>query len=279
MKDLVTVYITTFNRLKKLKRALNSVMMQSYLNIEVIVSDDASSDGTKDFMLKYIKENPKCKYIRSEVSSGACIARNKAIDKATGIYITGLDDDDEFLEDRVELFINNWSEDYAFLCSNFIDVYNDGRENIFKGDKKDKIYSYKSLFKENVATNQIFTKVEYLKDIGGFNPDVKRLQDWDTWLRLSFEKGLFLFLEKPTYLMHHEISKNFVRVSTSYPIEKALYELIERNKDIYGDEYKKLKCYASYLNGNLTFTESLYWALSEYSIRNLLRYFKMKIMV
>ncbi|SUB70554.1 Chondroitin polymerase [Pluralibacter gergoviae] len=273
MSDLVSVYITTCNRLEKLKRALKSVVNQTYENIEVIVSDDASDDGTKLFMDNYVLENKKCKYIRNNQREGACATRNKAINIACGKFITGLDDDDEFLPNRIEVFIRHWDDEYSFLCANFFEVYNDKQKKKYYTTHDNTLLKYTDLLYENNASNQVFTLTERLKCIDGFNTKVSRLQDWDTWLRLSYKYGDFLRLDTVTYLMHHDHALDEYRVSGSYPLGIALDELLERNKEIYASVYYKRKLYLNYFNNNLSFLDSIKWAFIDKNPLHMLRFF------
>ncbi|HBM8534493.1 TPA: glycosyltransferase family 2 protein, partial [Escherichia coli] len=110
MKELVTVYIPTFNRVELLKRAVNSVLRQTYKNIEVIIVDDASTDGTHNYLELISRKDNRVKYFIKQERSGACISRNIAIQNATGKYITGLDDDDYFLDTRIEDFVRQWEK-------------------------------------------------------------------------------------------------------------------------------------------------------------------------
>lgn len=91
---LVSAIITTHNRLSLLKRAVESALSQTYKNIEVIVVDDASTDGTPEYCnelpLRYI-------YIPKEESRGGNHARNLGILAAKGEYVAFLDDDDYWL--------------------------------------------------------------------------------------------------------------------------------------------------------------------------------------
>jgi len=80
-----------------LRRAIQSVLKQTYTNVEIIVSDDGSTDETPKVMRDYCQKYKGIKYLRSKKSNGACHARNKAILASTGEFVTGLDDDDEFL--------------------------------------------------------------------------------------------------------------------------------------------------------------------------------------
>ena len=91
----VTVYIPTYNRPAMLKRAVLSVLAQTHNNIEILVVDDSSSIENQAEMRK-LAEQLGFSVITNENSKGACGARNTAIKYASGDYITGLDDDDEF---------------------------------------------------------------------------------------------------------------------------------------------------------------------------------------
>ena len=106
---LVTVYITTFNRVNLLKRSLDSVFKQTYKNIEIIIVDDCSTDGTQEFIKEISQQDKRIKFFLKEKNGGACESRNIAIQNARGEYITGLDDDDYFLSNRIENFVNNLS--------------------------------------------------------------------------------------------------------------------------------------------------------------------------
>ncbi|MFD2837427.1 glycosyltransferase family 2 protein [Azotobacter vinelandii] len=93
---LVSVYIPTRNRLEKLERALRSVLGQTYANHEILVCDDASTDGTFERISRLARSERKIRYLRNPAPRGACSARNLGIFAARGEFITGLDDDDEF---------------------------------------------------------------------------------------------------------------------------------------------------------------------------------------
>lgn len=271
--DLVTVYISTYNRVEKLKRALRSVESQTYSNIEIIVSDDCSNDGTREYMVGYAKKNQNVKYLRNDVNSGACVTRNNAIFNASGKFITGLDDDDEFSPDRISTLLKYWDDKYSFICADFIESYVNYETAGYYNKDTMAIYKYNDLLFDNVASNQVLTLTDRLKNIGGFDPSVRRLQDWDTWLRLSYAYGDFLFINKCLYIMNHDHKANEKRVSSSYSLNVAIEELMYRNKSIYGDSFKLRKCYIDYLKKELTMIDSIYWARKEKKISNFLRFF------
>lgn len=111
-KQLVSVIIPTFNRKEMLTKAIDSVLEQDYKNIEIIVSDNASEDGTHLLMKEYTQKHKNIIYIRREENIGAHKnGYNAYKDYAKGEYIYFLSDDDYFLggtfiRKAVDVFIN-----------------------------------------------------------------------------------------------------------------------------------------------------------------------------
>ncbi len=95
-KEKISVIITTYNRRTFLEKAIESVLNQTYKNIEIIIIDDCSKDDTASFY-KSLK-NPKIKFYQNNHNQGCGANRKKALEKyATGKYIIFLDDDDSFV--------------------------------------------------------------------------------------------------------------------------------------------------------------------------------------
>src|SRR5690606_27836296 len=96
---LVTIYIPTYNRCHLLQRAVDSVLSQTHTDLEIIIVDDGSTDGTHDWLAQLAQQEPRVRYILKPENSGACVSRNIAIEQARGEFVTGLDDDDHFAPD------------------------------------------------------------------------------------------------------------------------------------------------------------------------------------
>ncbi|HHT0496717.1 TPA: glycosyltransferase [Raoultella planticola] len=260
----VTIYISTCNRLEKLKRAIASVIAQTYEDWELIVCDDASSDGTLTFMSDLCRQDPRIKYLRNEINQGACATRNLGIFNASGKFITGLDDDDEFTSERISFFVKKWDDKYSFLCCNFLDKYVDGHEVVHykKTSEESIILSYKDMLFDNTASNQIFTLTSRLRDIGGFDQNIKRLQDWDTWLRLSYSFGSFVRFSNCTYIMHHDHGAGELRVSQNEKLTESLLELVKRNNNIYSiDDSNFMKFIVEQKNKKATIIDGVFWSI------------------
>lgn len=209
---LVTVYIPTFNRVELLKRAVKSVCQQTYKNLEIIIVDDCSKDTTHKFLEKISKQDPRIRYFIKDKNSGACISRNIAIENAKGEFITGLDDDDYFMESRIEKFVNNWNDQYNLIFSNLL--YKKSVKN-FKSNYRvamKTIVTQKDLLKANHIGNQIFTKTKYLQEIGGFDSNMLVWQDLECWYRV-LGKGVGKRVQEDLYVVdishpHERISNN-----------------------------------------------------------------------
>ena len=181
---LVSVYIPTHNRCKLLKRAIKSVKEQTYPNIEIIVVDDGSSDGTERFMTDLSNNDHTINYIRLNVPHGANYARNKGVQASNGTFVTGLDDDDEMLPDRIAMFVENFNSEYAYICSRYycIDDKND-KKIIFPGGVYG-IITLDDMLVANITGNQVFTTKQMYLDAGMFDENLVAAQEYDLWIRM-----------------------------------------------------------------------------------------------
>jgi O-antigen biosynthesis protein len=97
--QLVSVVIPTFDRAHLLPRAVQSVLSQSYSNLEVIIVDDGSTDATAETVAA--TADPRVRYVRHERNRGAAAARNTGIRESRGDFVAFLDSDDEWLPDKI----------------------------------------------------------------------------------------------------------------------------------------------------------------------------------
>jgi glycosyltransferase involved in cell wall biosynthesis len=234
MNKLVSVYITTYNRADKLKRAIKSVMTQTYQNIEVIVVDDASSDNTEDVMKNLINMYPKLKYIKLSKNHGANTARNIAIKKAKGHFVTGLDDDDEMLPKRIEKMVNAYDESYAFVVTEHFLDYGEFRK--YKRLTKNKYVTFQDLLYANLVGNQILTTKEKFINAGLFDEDIKAAQDHDMWLRLlknGQEAKIIKEALQVIYLGHKSITMSKNKFSGYLQVYKKYKKYFSREQRKY----------------------------------------------
>lgn len=225
---LVSVYIPTKNRPKLLKRAIDSVMKQTYKNIELVICSDGYDDET-DKLVKKISQSYNIKYLINNDSGGACSTRNKAILNCSGMFITGLDDDDVFTKERIDFFVNKWDEKFSFLASRG-SAFNENRSflnKILSYMKKDKKVSLEEVISENVIGNQVFTLKSRFVDCL-FDPNLPALQDWELWLRFVKCYGeAYVFKNE---LQRIDTSHQYNRISSMERRLNALDIIKEKHK-------------------------------------------------
>jgi glycosyltransferase involved in cell wall biosynthesis len=160
------------------------VLTQSYSNIELIVVDDSSSDNTELQMLLKQKSDKRLRFFRNTANLGACASRNKAIDAAQGEFITGLDDDDYFLPDRIESFVNLWSNkkhNVVALTSGYLYCITDVK---YKKSQCIEMVTLEQIYLKNIVGSQAFMPTEIAIEAGAFDPDLLAWQDLDFFIRL-----------------------------------------------------------------------------------------------
>ena len=194
-KNKVSAIITTHKRsVEIVRRAVMSVIRQTYENIEIIVVDDSPNDYPDRFLVESsVKQlslitDKKILYVKHEAPRGACAARNTGLNLCTGSIIGYLDDDDEWLPLKVEKMIEGFITDKIALVYCDSEVYNSSSNRLKKvihKKRRGKIYS--SLILRNYIGSTSFPLIrkECLISIGGFDEEMESAQDSDVWLRLS----------------------------------------------------------------------------------------------
>jgi glycosyltransferase involved in cell wall biosynthesis len=195
--NLISVYLPTRNRAALLTRAIESVLSQTHKNLELIISDDGSTDATREVVSKYTQYDSRVRLIFSKTCLGAPATRNRAISVARGHWITGIDDDDWMLPDRLEQLLAGFDYRYSLVCTGqILDFGNWSRttrasaRRITLGDE---------LYCDEVGT-QMMTMTSRMREIGGFDEQMPAWQDYDLWVRLIERFGAAERLARPTYV-------------------------------------------------------------------------------
>lgn len=189
---LVSAIVTTHNRAGLLPRALDSVLAQTYQNIEIVVVDDGSTDNTDQVISEYLQKH-EIVYLKNEVSIGAPAARNYGIRESRGGFIAGLDDDDTWHPERIERMLRAYEDKWAYVSSD--SYYVTARR---KGVIRRKpTVSYEDMLYRNAAGNQILVSRDRVLAVGGFDEKLSAAQDYDLYLRLNERYGDALTVKRP----------------------------------------------------------------------------------
>lgn len=186
MKELVSVIIPTYGDGAFVCRAVDSVLNQTYPNIEVIVVDDngIGTDNQKKtaLQMQVYENNPKVHYVCHEVNRNGSAARNTGVNHSSGVYISLLDDDDVFMPDKVEKqvgLLNSLSSDYAFVCCSH-EIYKDGKLIKINHAKKSGYLFYEKVSGQlEIQTSGILIRREIYDEFYGFDESFRRHQDWE----------------------------------------------------------------------------------------------------
>lgn len=184
-KDLVSVVIPTYKRSDDLPRAIESVLNQTYSNIEIIVVDDNGNGSeyqlaTEKRLKKYI-EKGEITYIKHATNKNGSAARNTGIRNSNGTYIALLDDDDYFYKDKIKKQV-----DYLTLHEEFDAVYCFIRtKGVIANENKQEGNLAVNVLLMNcfLQTSSLLFKKESLVAINGFDESFYRHQDYEMLLR------------------------------------------------------------------------------------------------
>ena len=191
----VSVIIPTYNRAQRLGKAIDSVLVQSHQDFELIVVDDGSEDNTDELIENY---NSDIVYIRQE-NSGAAAARNRGIEKARYNLLAFLDSDDWFAENKLKTQIQAMNRNPSCLISHTNEIwYRNGQilNQKLKHRKSSGDIFAQSLELCAVGMSTIMIHKEIFDRYGFFDEGYPCCEDYEFWLRISAEEK-FLLVEEP----------------------------------------------------------------------------------
>lgn len=217
----VSVIIPAYNRKSFLENAIKSVLAQTYSDFEIIVVDDASTDGTLQLLTRLAKDDNRISFERHQTNLGAQAARNTGIRASKCKWIAFLDSDDfwlpESLSSRLELATKTGAEVVHSACYTLED---DGGElkrfaapPIQGSVYKDLLAAPGPTFPSLLVSKQALIKIGYL------DSTIRSYQEWDTAIRLA-RHYTFAFFPEPTFVYdcRHRttISADSLRAASGY---------------------------------------------------------------
>ena len=208
---LVSIIIPAYNVERYVREAVDSALAQTYPNVEVIVMDDGSRDGTRAVLEPYIKNGTIAYYFQE--NRGLSAARNAAIKKSNGEFITLLDADDMFLPTKVERQVAYLMEYPACdICYCDYWCFYDGEPGRFYRPERvyysgDAVFPY--ILKQNViGCIAMMFRRSVFERIGYFNEEiVQYVEDWDFTLRAAYRGLRFDFMPEAA-LSHYRIRRD-----------------------------------------------------------------------
>ncbi len=182
MNETVSIIMPSYNTAEYIPQTIDSVLAQTYRDWELIIVDDCSTDNTDEVVGRY--KDPRIRYLKNDVNSGAAVSRNRALREAKGRYIAFLDSDDLWERDKLEAQLAFMKEKgYAFSYTDYQIIYMDGNaaDHIITGPNrvcKWKLYCYCYFFTSTVLYDSSVVGLIQIADL-------KKNNDYAMWFQAA----------------------------------------------------------------------------------------------
>lgn len=243
MNSLVSIICTSYNHAPYIERSLNSLIHQSYKNIEIIIVDNASEDNSVQVIEKWLKSNPSILFIKNKKNLGNNKSFNQAVKIAKGDFLIDLAADDVILENaiekQIEAFKKNPTAGLVFGNANIIDENDVFLHHHFETDDKGHVLNksihytnYISILKGGNCMCSVSAMYHRKKfdELNGYDEDLA-YEDLDFWIRLS-RKYTFVYIDEPLvekrYLTNSQLSFFYKKNSYSKKINTSTYKILKK---------------------------------------------------
>jgi len=232
---VVSIIIPSYNSSEFIAQTIESVLVQTYRDWEMIIVDDVSSDHSIEIVEEYVKKDDRIRLIKLEQNSGPAVARNRAITEAQGRYIAFLDSDDLWHKDKLSKQISFMQEyDIALSYTGYYRIEEESGEIIDQVNIPTKV-DYFELLKQNIIG--CLTAIYDTEKIGKvYMPDIRKRQDFGLWLDILKKVPYAYGIDEPLayYRMRiSSVSSNKIQASKynwklyreveKLPLHKAIY--------------------------------------------------------
>lgn len=231
MTTLVSVIVPLYNMERFIEETLHSIASSTYLNYEIVVMDDGSTDASLSIAQRFAETHPNLQIrVLSQSNQGASEARNNAIKQAKGKYILPIDADD--------LVSPEYMGKAVALLEQRTDVLVVGCEVEMFGNTNKRIdypsFSLQLLARKNmIAAPSMYRKVDWER-VGGYCKDIKGREDWDFWLSIFADGGEFVRL--PLVGIFYRVHSGSKRLRTQR-YKQELVEQLNRRHAHYMQRY------------------------------------------
>lgn len=215
---LVSVVVVTYNSSRTIMETLNSVKAQTYQNLELIISDDCSTDNTVKIVNDWLEANKK-RFVKtllltSPTNTGVAPNGNRGNRAASGVWIKGIAGDDTFVPEAMEEYVRFCIENQCDICFAKMKTFGiDEKANQSNTEVLNKMYrdmqlptrklQYKTALKRHFLPGPgVFIKKSFFEEIGGFNEKYPLTEEYDFEIRVMQRTKIY-FLDK--YLVNWRI--------------------------------------------------------------------------
>jgi glycosyltransferase involved in cell wall biosynthesis len=203
----VSVVVPTRNRRRLLERALSSALGQCDIEVEVVVVDEGSTDETGEY-LRHLSD-PRVSVVTNETPLGVARARNAGVERARCPWVAFLDDDDVWSPHKLAVQVEVLEADGTAAWSYVGAVVIDEKLRIVAAERlghavelTDVLFAYNAI---PGGGSGVVARTELVRSVGGFDPELRVVADWDLWIRLALTAPVRA-IDRPLvgYLRHPE---------------------------------------------------------------------------
>lgn len=184
----VSVIMPCYNSEKYISQSIESVLHQTYQNLELLICDDNSTDNSLDIIKEYESQDSRVKVFINKYDNGAAGARNTCLDEVSGDFVSFLDSDDLWLQDKLESHIAFMIENDVSFSYSYNNVINEAGEFICTHISPDNVNAMKMCFANFIACS---TAIYNVHEVGHIHqPNIKKRNDFALWLKILNSKNV-----------------------------------------------------------------------------------------
>lgn len=277
-EPLVSVVIPTYDRPELLSRAMQSVVNQTYEHIELIIVDDCSPESLRETVVESIPSDIQLSFLRHDHNQGHAAARNTGMEASEGEFIVFLDDDDEWLEEKIKKQVERFqetSERVGVVYTGIKQMNEDGSVNAVTTPAHSGDVTRQLLFDDFIGTGSMYMiRSDAYESVGGFDERFPAWVDWDYSLRLSLEYE-FAAVTEPLvnrYVGGHEQSSDDYEVRK----ETASHLFLQKHRSVAADYgtwmERKLVANIDFYLAQSAFANGLYGTARRHIIKAISQY-------
>lgn len=251
MNELVSIIMPSYDTARFISETIDSVLRQTYVNWELIIVDDSSTDNTDEIVGAYLADK-RIRYIKNEKNSGAAVSRNRALREARGKWIAFLDSDDLWLPEKLE-------KQLAFMAKNGYDFSYTNYEEISEFGEKTGVQvtgprriTRMGMF--NYCWPGCLTVMYNVEAVGLIQiEDIKKNNDYAMWLKICktvdcylLDETLAAYRKRSGSISNHrytELIKWHYRLFRFAEKENAALSMVNTARNMVFGLYKKVKYY------------------------------------
>jgi glycosyltransferase involved in cell wall biosynthesis len=259
---LITIGLTCFNAEDTIGQALKSAQQQTWSNLEILVVDDGSSDGSVGYVRRIAEQDPRIRLVCHEGNKGTAVSRNSILHNAQGEFIVFFDDDDTSVPDRIEKqwqwlkeCIRKYNTDLVFCYCN---------RNVIKAGADEVTGTYKAIGRKepgphgstvsdfilwhyedskyawgHLGSCTLMFRKSVVEQVGDFDERFRRCAEWDWAIRAAFLDSYFIAVDQPLVI------QRITPTSDKMGAKPLKYALMLRKK--YKEYLKKQRVYLASL--------------------------------